>query len=284
MKLRYKKIIAMVTVCTMGIGMVTFSITRQEQDKSTAVERQVQTLSVDVANGKDSSTDDGVAAKAAVADATLLPTDTPTTSDDASGSYPTEASLLSVDKNPLVKSTNTEINSLITKYLNAKLSGKIEKFEDLVDNTELLNIKDINRKTKYIDKYSSVECYTKKGLEEGSYVVYVSYELKLSSIDTPAPGMNSYYIKTNSDGKLYIYLGEGDTKIDDYVNKLNTTTDVENLIFKVNDELKTVLKKDAALSEFYAKLEESAKNVSANEQLIQAEYNPNYFTAGCLKG
>lgn len=271
MKLRYKKIIAMVTVCTMGIGMVTFSITRQEQDKTTAVERQVQTLTAfgatDDSKGSDESTDKeaGTMAKAAVSDASILPTDTPSVNGDATGSYPDEASLLTVDKNPLVKNTNTEIDKLISDYFKAKLSGKIEKFESLVDNTDLLNIKDINRKTKYIDKYSDIECYTKKGLEEGSYVVYASYRLKLSSIDTPAPGMNSYYVKTNSDGKLYIYLGEGDKKTDEFLTKLTSTSDVEDLIFQINEKLKTAMNKDAALSEFYAKLEESAKNVSMNE-------------------
>lgn len=177
--LQYKKIIAMVTVCTMGIGMVTFSITRQDHDKTTAVERQVKTLTAfgaeEDSTGTDGSADTGAgtSAKAAVSDASILPTDTPSTTSDASANGLDEASLLSVDKNPLVKNTNTEIDTLISNYFNAKLSGKIEKFETLVDNTDLLNIKDINRKTKYIDKYSDIECYTKKGLEEGS--LYLSW-------------------------------------------------------------------------------------------------------------
>ncbi|MGN6714134.1 hypothetical protein [Anaerocolumna jejuensis] len=261
MKLRYKKIIAMVTVCTMGIGMVTFSISRQGQDKSTAVEREAQNLNASYDTEESAKTADKPNAKAAVSAASLLPTDTPASDSEARD----EASLLSAEKNPLEKNTNKEIDTLITKYLNAKLSGKIEKFEDLVDNTQLLDIKDISRKTKYIDKYENVESYIKKGLEEGSYVVYACYNLKLASIDTPAPGMNEYYIKTNKDGKFYVYLGEGDSKTDEFLSKLCDSSDVEDLIYKVNDKLKTALKKDASLSEFYTKLEDSAKNVSMNE-------------------
>lgn len=264
MKLRYKKIIAMVTVCTMGIGMVTFSITRQGQDKSTAVEREAQTLSA--YGTEDSSKDAGdPTLKAAVSAATFLPSGEPTEAPDAQSDKTDEASLLSIENNPLQKNTSNEINALITKYLNAKLSGKIEKFQELVDNTELLDIKDINRKTKYIDKYENVNCYTKKGAEEGSYVVYVYYDLKLSSIDTPAPGMNEYYVKTNSDGKLYIYLGKIDNKTEEFLTKLRGSSDVEDLIFTVNDKFKAALKKDLSLSEFYTKLEDSAKNVSMNE-------------------
>lgn len=260
MKLRYKKIIAMVTVCTMGIGMVTFSITREEQNKSTAVERQAQVLN---ASDSEKSVNDSneIAPKAAVASASMFNTDIATPAADTSS----EESLLSAETNPLEKNQNKDVNELITKYLNAKLSGKIEKFENIVDNTELLDIKDINRKTKYIEKYENIDCYTKKGPEEGSYVVYVSYSLKLSSIDTPAPGMNEYYVKTNSDGKLYIYLGKIDEKSEKFLTKLRASSDVEDLIFSVNDEFKTALKKDASLSEFYTKLEDSAKTVSANE-------------------
>ncbi|SHO53723.1 hypothetical protein [Anaerocolumna xylanovorans] len=262
MKLRYKKIIAMVTVCTMGIGMVTFSITREEQNKSTAVERQAKILNASDTEESGNASDDATP-KAAVASASIFNTDalTPTpASDTANGD-----NLFSVESNPLQKNENEEINALITKYLNAKLSGKIEKFEDIVDNTELLDIKDINRKTKYIDKYENIDCYTKKGPEDGSYVVYVYYDLKLSSIDTPAPGMNEYYVKTNNDGKLYIYLGKIDEKTEGFLTKLRASSDVEELIFSVNDKFKTALKTDASLSEFYTKLEDSAKNVSANE-------------------
>lgn len=260
MKLRYKKIITMVTVCTMGIGMVTFSITRQDQDKSTIVENQAQTLSA--ANSEDiAQAAEEPALKSAVSAASILPTDTPTPTEEAT----TETDLLSVSANPLEKSANEEINNLITKYLNAKLSGKIEKFENIVDSTESLDIKDINRKTKYIDKYENIVCYTKQGLEEGSYVVYVYYDLKFASIDTPAPGMNAYYVKTGEDGKPYIYLSEYDSKTAEYLAGLQKTEDVKELIETVNTKFKKALDKDTSLTEFYTKLEDSAKNVSMNE-------------------
>lgn len=263
MKLRYKKIIAMVTVCTMGIGMVTFSITRQGQDKSTAVEKQTQTFSAYGAEESEQAADEP-ALKSAVSAASILPIDTPTPTEEAAV-VAADTDLLSLESNPLEKSTNKEINSLITKYLNAKLSGKIEKFENIVDSTDALDIKDINRKTKYIDKYENVVCYTKKGLEDNSYVVYVYYDLKFASIETPAPGMNAYYIKTGEDGKLYIYLSEYDSKTADYLADLQNTEDVQKLIDTVNSKFKKALEKDTSLSEFYTKLEDSAKNVSMNE-------------------
>ncbi len=264
MKLRYKKIIAMVTVCTMGIGMITFSITRQEQDKSTGVENKVESLSADkleAADIADSSSAD-VSAKAA---ASLLPGEdlspTPTVTEDSEA----ESDVLFVANNPLEKSTNKELNTLIKKYLNAKLGGKVEDFKNLVDNTDLIDIKDINRKAKYIDKYENIESYIKTGPEEGSYAVYVYYDLKFSGIDTAAPGMIEYYVKTGEDGKLYINLSKNSAETTEYLKTLREAQDVAEMIDSVDTKFEKVRKKDESLAAFYTKLEDSAKNVSSNE-------------------
>lgn len=267
MKLRYKKIIAMVTVCTMGIGMITFSITRQEQDKSTGVENKVESLSADkleAADITDSASAD-VSAKAAVSAASLLPGEdlspTPTVTEDSEA----ESDVLFVANNPLEKSTNKELNTLIKKYLNAKLGGKVEDFKNLVDNTDLIDIKDINRKAKYIDKYENIESYVKTGPVEGSYAVYVYYDLKFSGIDTAAPGMIEYYVKTGDDGKLYINLSKNSAETTEYLKTLREAQDVADMIDSVDTKFEKVRKKDESLAAFYTKLEDSAKNVSSNE-------------------
>ncbi|MDF2872513.1 MAG: hypothetical protein K0R05_4088 [Anaerocolumna sp.] len=267
MKLRYKKIIAMVTVCTMGIGMITFSITRQEQNKSTGVENKVQSLSADNLEAADvlESASADVSAKAAVSAASLLPGEdlspTPTVTEDAEA----DSDVLFVANNPLEKSTNKELNTLIKKYLNAKLGGKVDDFKSLVDNTDLIDIKDINRKAKYIDKYENIESYIKTGPEEGSYAVYVYYDLKFSGIDTAAPGMIEYYVKTGDDGKLFINLSKNNADTTEYLKTLREAQDVADMIDSVDTKFEKVRKKDESLAAFYTKLEDSAKTVSSNE-------------------
>ena len=41
----------------------------------------------------------------------------------------------------------------------------------------------------YIEEYRNVEVYTKPGLDENTYVVFASYDLKFKDVETPAPGL-----------------------------------------------------------------------------------------------
>lgn len=157
MKLKYKKLVVMITMCTMGIGLVTFSISRPS-DKSTTV---VENSSDDAVKVKASIETEDIS-KASLKAASILPSVTPT---------PTEVPETKDDEasnqaGPLEKNAHKEINTLIKNYLNAKLSKKINKFKPLVNDVSYIDLKDIARKTKYIEGYKNVTCYTKKGPEE----------------------------------------------------------------------------------------------------------------------
>ena len=41
----------------------------------------------------------------------------------------------------------------------------------------------------YVQDYQDVTCYTRKGLTEDSFVVYVTYDVKFNRVDTLAPGI-----------------------------------------------------------------------------------------------
>jgi hypothetical protein len=250
MKLKYKKMVLVVTACVMGIGMVTFSIKNQDNKPTTTVEKSadIQTFNTEI----DVNATSDVAKVA-------IPTTTPLVTP-----VPTQEVTLTMD-NPLEKDTNKEVNTLIAKYLKAKLDGKLKAFTPLVNETETINISDMNRKTKYIEKYENLSCYTKKGPEEGSYLVYAYHEVKFKSIDTLAPAMNEFYVKTDADGDLYIYLGAIDKDTEKYFEQIRETDDVMDLIYNVNNKLEKILDKDSSLASFYGKLKESAQNVSSNE-------------------
>lgn len=249
MKLKYKKMVLMVTVCTMGIGMVTFSITNQANKPTTKVEKSadIQTFNAELA----------MDTKSEVAEI-AIPTTTPVPTE-----VPVQVSTLAAD-NPLEKDAYKDVNTLITKYLKAKLAGKLKGFSSLVNETDLINIDDMNRKTKYIEEYDNLACYTKEGPEEGSYLVYAYHEVKFKSIDTLAPAMNEFYVKTNEEGKLYIYLGAIDSETEKYFEEVRESDEVMDLIYNVNDKLEKILEKDTSLASFYEKLKESAQNVSSN--------------------
>lgn len=243
MKLKYKKMIILVTMCTMGVGMVTFSMNGQSKASTTKVE---ETAGDDAAVLKSEVMDTAKASKI------LSVPDTPTP-------VPTATPVVE-EPNPLVKDSNKEVKELITSYLKAKLSNDIEAFKPLINDTSVIDIKALNRKTKYIEKYRNLTCYTKKGPEEGSYIVYAYHEVKFTGIDTLAPAMNEFYVKTNENGKLYIYMGEIDKDTEQYLNNARESEDVMDLIYSVNEKFKKAVESDSALAAFNSKLEESAQS------------------------
>lgn len=47
----------------------------------------------------------------------------------------------------------------------------------------------------YVEKYQNLSYQVEEGANEQSYIVYVTYELKIRGISTPAPGMAVYGVK-----------------------------------------------------------------------------------------
>lgn len=247
MKIKYKKMIIMVTMCAMGIGLVTFSVTRPSSNKSNKADKEVSTSVTSNSN------------KQAVAD------DQTNTAEKSKTSSTDAADKKTETKEIVLKDASKKVNKLIKNYLDAKLSAKKKDFKTLVNDTKLLDMDDIERKTKYIESYKNIKNYVTEGPEEGSYVVYAYHEIKFTGIDTLAPAMNEFYITTNKDGEPQIYLGSIDEKTETYLDTVRNSDQVMELIYNVNDALEKAVKKDVALSEFYLKLEESTKDVSMND-------------------
>ena len=47
---------------------------------------------------------------------------------------------------------------------------------------------------KYITSYSEVECYTKNGPYDNTYVVYAYYQTEYKNISTKVPSLTTYYV------------------------------------------------------------------------------------------
>lgn len=256
MKLKYKKIIVMISMCTMGIGMVTLSMSNQSKGSTTEVEGMTTKTVDSLEKTLDTSNFNDIFS-AVVAKASPTPTVTPVVE----------------EPNPLIKNENIEIDTLITNYLKAKLTNKAESFEGIINDVNLIDIKAMKRKTKYIEKYQNLKCYTKKGPEEGTYIVYACHEVKFTDIDTLAPAMDEFYVKTDESGKLYIYMGEIDKATGQYFDEARESEDVLALIYDVNDRLREARKSDPILDAFNLKLEEAAHSTANNNTKSNTQNN-----------
>lgn len=104
-----------------------------------------------------------------------------------------------------------------------------------------------------VESYSNIMTYSKPGLTEGSYVVYVYFDAKLTGINTVAPSLRELYFITNADGKLVVADQDNSAEQKAYIQSLRTDSDVQALIADVDQKLEDAKAQDAELKEFVEK-------------------------------
>lgn len=168
----------------------------------------------------------------------------------------------------LAKDEVPEVNQLLSRYFQAKVDQDPEAlyqvFGKADDDDMAVRKQELSYEAKFIEDYQDITCYTKQGLTEDSYVVYVTYELKFRRVDTPAPGLMWCYVVKNGDGNYIIRENVvGDEA--DYVAKANQTEDVRLLSSQVNERLRQALESDTLLAGAYKELRGGAI-VQASEE------------------
>ena len=109
----------------------------------------------------------------------------------------------------------------------------------------------------YVQDYQDVTCYTRKGLTEDSFVVYVTYDVKFNRVDTLAPGIMWCYVAKDESGSYKIrenVIGEEA----DYVAEQNRTEGIRLLNRQVKAELKEAIESDTLLAGVYKGLSNGA--------------------------
>lgn len=254
MKLKYKKIILLTTMSTMGIGLLTLSVSH---DKSDAKESLSPNAKTQIMAETDTTDEDVTALSAQLsADITAVPTliATPIPSPT-----PTPLPVYDIEE----AGTYPKIDKLVKEYYTAKKNSDVDSLKGLLsDPSQADSQEELQKKTEYIEDYSNIKTYTKKGFKDGTYIVYAYHEIKFTGINTPAPGLAKFYILTDSDNKLKIFSGEMDEETKAYYDERNSDEDVVNLIEMTDKAGKDAIKKDEDLKNFWKSIDEMANNSS----------------------
>ena len=154
------------------------------------------------------------------------------------------------DANSMEKA-DADITALIKSYYKALGEKDIATLKTLEDDftpsdeSKVTNLKD------YIEGYEVGDVYTKKGMTEDSYVVYVCFSYICQNIETKAPALTQFYVYKNSDGSWIIDNDAmQDPDISAYLEKQLSDSDVAELVTKVQNELDQAQQKDEALAAF----------------------------------
>ena len=167
--------------------------------------------------------------------------------------------------NPLEVDTYDEINELIEKYFDNLAAGDVERVDETVDELTEEEVKTIEKKKDYIEAYDNVVCYTKKGLEEDSFVVFASYEMKIHNIETPAPGIMAFYVISDVDGGYKIYNQDASEELTSYVLELAAEEEIAAIIADVDARYQQLVAEDEELGKFAQTMLESKQQAEEEE-------------------
>lgn len=125
----------------------------------------------------------------------------------------------------------------------AKLKTMVEDRQELVKKYRSMR--------KYVTRYEDLDYLTQQGADKDSYLVYVTYQMKIKNIKTPAPGMTTYYVAKNGNSFLIYNNEKHDTKeMADARKQSQNSREVKSLIRRVNKKYERAVRADDKLKEF----------------------------------
>jgi hypothetical protein len=160
---------------------------------------------------------------------------------------------------PLVDDKYPEITELVQNYLSAYLIADDEKRmntirECVVDLDDLNNIK----RREYVKSYSDVECYTKDGPYDDTYIVYAYYQVTYKNISTADPNITVFYVMRQGETNNVYIKNKIPDDVKEYIEQISADKDVQALFSDVNEEHEAARTKDENLDKFLLSLEKKA--------------------------
>ena len=146
----------------------------------------------------------------------------------------------------------------------------MQSLKELVDELDPSDESAITN-SQYIEGYSNVQVYTKKGMTDTSYVVF-----KYVGYDTLLPGISYLYVDTKEDGSLYIVADPNEEQLA-YISEQLEDAKVQELLNSTQASYDEKLASDEALSKYLSELgvEGSAAMEAAEGAQITVKSNCN---------
>lgn len=244
MNVKYKKIILLIILSTMGIGVLTFSVTPKNTGKKDSI-LPTNTNHVITTTPTPTSapglTEEPTMSPAPMA--TQVPTSAPT---------PTPLPVYQLKDSGYPD----KIKTLMKDYYDAKLSCDVDMLKTIMsDPSDVPTKEDLKANVEYVDEFQALKCYAKKSYEEDSYIVIVYYEIKFMNIKTPAPAVKRFYVIPDNEGGYKIFSGVLDEKTQEYYDARLQDADIQTLIQDTEGKCEKAKSKDEFLKTFWEKLQ-----------------------------
>ncbi|MDO4479136.1 MAG: hypothetical protein Q4B73_08915 [Lachnospiraceae bacterium] len=179
----------------------------------------VRALSGVLAEKNDTKTEEAAAEEKTEEAAT--PTPTPTAAPEAEKPQAETTPAANEAGGALEKNANPQLNSLTTNYYEALATKDVARLTGLVDEMTEENAAAILSAGDQV--YSSVDAYTKKGLEDNSFVIYARYDLN------GVPTIDRLYAVAAENGGYYVKKTPLSDEQKNYLSTLDDTASVKAL-------------------------------------------------------
>jgi len=161
------------------------------------------------------------------------------------------------------------INKVMTDYLNALADNNQAFLKENMFSINSNELDNVEVKSRYIDHYDHIVCYTQQGYEEESFYVYVTYDIYFKEIDTPVPGIIGLYYAKDSLEKYRIYKQNNMSSLvlqNFYIAYMQQ--DVQDIYNQISLKYNETLESDEELNDFMLSYQDIMNNdmVALNEE------------------
>lgn len=131
--------------------------------------------------------------------------------------------------------TNHKILNVIQTYFQAEEDGDADTLNQIVDTPNPVTEEHLSMINEIITDYQNIVCYVIDGLDETSWVTYISYDIKFLNVDQTAPSLDRFIIRQRDDGTMYIDMRPADEEMSTYLEEVRSRSDVRQLYTDVNN-------------------------------------------------
>ena len=157
------------------------------------------------------------------------------------------------DKGPVVESAESDIHKIVASYFDALyVKATIDEVKKYIDDVTNFNESRLKTYDKYYETVDNIKCYKfDTSRVQNSYVVFVTYDLKLYNIDTAIPSGEALVVKKGADGKYLIHNLTDKEVLDLKVSNEDYVASINELEKQVLDAFNAALAADSELKEVY---------------------------------
>lgn len=178
----------------------------------------------------------------------LLTRGTDVADESGSSEIDTITSSVEVPKDKYEVDEYPNVNTICTSYMNAMSIGDSDTMASLSNALSDERRAFFEAQAQYISNYTDYHFYTKKGPDDNSYLVLVTYDLQIVGDSNKLPALCSLYVCTDGSGAVFINNADLSSDAEAYILALASQDDFRQLQDDVQLSYNEMLDKNPELS------------------------------------